>query len=140
MKIKALFEKYREIIMYLIFGVLTTLVSIATYFVCTKLFLDANNAVQLQAANIIAWIVSVTFAYFTNKKHVFQSEGGVVKEMIKFYLSRLSTLLIDMGLMYLLVTLAGINDMISKIAVNIVVIVSNYVLSKFLVFKKEKKD
>lgn len=140
MNIKALFQKYREIIMYLIFGVLTTVVSIATYFICTKLFLDANDPFQLQAANVIAWIVSVTFAYFTNKKHVFHSNGGVFKEMIKFYLSRLGTLLIDMALMYLLVTLAGINDMISKIAVNVVVIVSNYVLSKFIVFKENKKD
>ena len=124
--------------MYLIFGVLTTVVSLLTYFLCTTLVLDADNALQLQAANVISWIVSVTFAYVTNKIFVFHSQNAVARELRKFYLSRFGTLLIDMALMYILVTAAEINDMTSKIVVQVIVIVSNYILGKFLVFREEK--
>ena len=137
-KICELFLRNREIIMYLIFGVLTTTVSLFTYFLCTTLFFDAEHAIQLQAANVIAWIVSVTFAYVTNKIFVFRSQKPVGKEIISFYVSRVGTLVIDMVLMYLLVTVAGISDILVKVFVQIVVIVSNYVLGKFLVFKEEK--
>lgn len=133
-------KKYREIVMYLIFGGLTTVVSLATYFVCTAFVLDAEHAVQLQIANMISWLVSVTFAYLTNKKYVFQSHNTMSKEAGKFYLSRLSTLVIDMALMYLLVTMLDIDDAMAKIAVQIIVIVINYLLGKFLVFKEEKTN
>lgn len=138
-RLQSIFEKHREIIMYLLFGVLTTLVSLITYFLCTTLFLDADNAVQLQIANVIAWIVSVLFAYVTNRKYVFKSHNSVIREMAKFYLSRVSTLLIDMLLMYVLVTVSGIADGVAKIVVQIVVIVANYVFGKLLVFKGEYK-
>ena len=126
--------------MYLIFGGLTTVVSLATYLVCTAFVLDAEHAVQLQIANMISWFVSVTFAYLTNKKYVFQSNNTISKEAGKFYLSRLSTLVIDMALMYLLVTMLDIDDAMAKIAVQIIVIVINYLLGKFLVFKEEKTN
>lgn len=135
----SLFKKYREIIMYLIFGVLTTVVSLAVYFLCTKTFLNAEDALQLQFANVISWFVSVLFAFVTNRLFVFESKGNWIVEMIKFYSSRVSTLLLDMLLMFVLVTLVGVNDMISKIIVQFVVIVANYVLSKLLVFKEDKK-
>lgn len=138
-RLKIIFEKHREIIIYLIFGVLTTLVSLVTYFLCTTLFLDVDNAIQLQIANVISWIVSVLFAYVTNRKYVFQSQNSVIKEMAKFYLSRVSTLIIDMLLMYMLVTVSGIVDGIAKIIVQVVVIVTNYVFGKLLVFKGEYK-
>lgn len=139
-KIKELFLKNREIVMYLLFGVLTTVVSLFTYYVCTTLFLDVVDAVQLQIANVIAWIVSVTFAYITNKKFVFHSRNSVVKEIQSFYVSRLGTLAIDMFLMYLLVTYMGIHDIAAKVFVQVVVIVSNYILGKFLVFKEGKYE
>lgn len=139
-KIKELFLKNREIVMYLVFGVLTTVVSIFTYFVCTALFLDAENAAQLQIANVMAWIVSVTFAYITNKKFVFHSRNSVGREIQSFYVSRLGTLAIDMLLMYLLVTYMGINDIMAKVFIQVVVIVSNYILGKFLVFKEGKYE
>ena len=102
-KIKELYLKYKEIINYLIFGVLTTVVSLGTYYALVLTILDANNPIELQIANIIAWITCVTFAYFTNKKYVFApTTKNVWREMIEFYSSRLLSLFVDMGLMFLL--------------------------------------
>ena len=135
-KIKQLYIKYREIINYLIVGGLTTFVSLGTYYLCVFTFLDPTYALQLQIANILSWIAAVTFAYFTNRKFVFESKNqNIAKEAVSFYLSRIATLLLDMGFMLLLVTLAGINDKIAKLVVQVLVMISNYVLSKFLVFK-----
>jgi len=138
-KLIKLFVKYKEIAMYLIFGVLTTVVSIGTYYLCTKLFLDAKNPIELQAANIISWIVSVTFAYVTNKLFVFESKGNILKEAVKFYSSRLGTLGLEIVLMYILVTVLKLSDLPVKIAVQFIVIAANYVLSKLLVFKEKNK-
>lgn len=136
--IKDLYIKYQEVIKYLIFGVLTTIVSLGTYYLCVFTFLDATKPLELQIANIISWIVSVTFAYITNKKYVFsKTNKSVIKESIEFYSSRLATLLIDMGFMFIFVTLLHFNDKIIKIIVQVIVIVSNYILSKLIVFKKK---
>lgn len=137
-KIKNLFIKYQEIISYLIFGVLTTVISLATYYLLVYTILDPNKGFELQIANIISWIAAVTFAYSTNRKYVFKSNKEKrLKEAFNFYLSRLSTLLIDMFLMWLLVTKLSFNDKVIKMIVQIVVIVLNYVFSKFLVFGKQ---
>ena len=137
-KIKDLFIKYQEIISYLIFGVLTTVISLATYYLLVYTILDPNKGFELQIANIISWIAAVTFAYFTNRKYVFKSNKEKrLKEAFNFYLSRLSTLLIEMFLMWLLVTKLSFNDKVIKIIVQVAVIVLNYVFSKFLVFKKK---
>lgn len=137
-KIKDLFIKYQEIISYLIFGVLTTVISLATYYLLVYTILDPNKGFELQIANIISWIAAVTFAYFTNRKYVFKSNKEKrLKEAFNFYLSRLSTLLIDMFLMWLLVTELSFNDKVIKMIVQIIVIVLNYVFSKFLVFGKQ---
>ena len=125
--------------MYLIFGVLTTAVSIATYYACTKLIFSPQNPVELQAANVVSWIISVTFAYVTNRLFVFKTCGGFVKEAIKFFSSRLGTLGLEIILMYLLVTLLKLSDLPVKIAVQFVVIAANYVLSKLIVFKEKNK-
>ena len=138
-KIAKYYKKHREVILYLIFGVLTTLVSLFTYFVCVSFFLDTTKAMELQTANIIAWFVSVLFAYVTNRRYVFQSQGGIGHEMVKFYLSRIGTLGMDMFLMHLLVTAGGIQDGIAKVIVQVFVIVANYILGKLLVFKEEYK-
>ena len=71
-KIKELLIKYEEVIRYLIIGVLTTIVSLATYYILTFTVLDPKVSIQLQITNVISWIVSVTFAYFTNRKYVFK--------------------------------------------------------------------
>ena len=130
-----IFKKYREIIMYLIFGVLTTVVSLMIYFVCTNTFLKADDPVQLQISNIISWIGSVTFAFLTNRKFVYQSQGVITKEARAFYVSRLGTLVVDMLLMYVLVTVIHMNDGIAKVIVQVFVIVANYITGKLLVFR-----
>ncbi len=137
--IKDLYKKYEEIIKYLIFGVLTTVVSLVTYYLLVYTILNPDDATQLQIANIISWISCVTFAYVTNRKYVFDSKDkNILKEMAKFYSSRLTTLFIDMGMMFLFVTVLHFNDKIIKMIVQIIIIVLNYVLSKLLVFKKRK--
>ena len=140
-KIKELYLKYKEIINYLIFGVLTTIVSLVTYYICVYTILDPDNAVQLQIANVISWIISVAFAYITNRKFVFESkEKNKIKEASKFVTSRIATLIMDMAIMYVGVTALKFNDKIMKLISQVVVIVMNYILSKILVFKKEKNN
>lgn len=138
-KIIRLYKKYEEILNYIIVGAFTTFVSLSSYFICVNVFFDVNNASELQFANIISWILSVTFAYFCNRKFVFKSNNkNKLKESIKFFTSRISTLFIDMGIMFLLVTILSFNDTISKIIVQVVVLVLNYLFSKFIVFNKKK--
>lgn len=135
--IKNLFDKYREIIMYLIFGVLTTVVSLAVYYLLVYTILNPDNAIQLQIANIISWMAGVAFAYITNRSVVFQSKNkNKVKEAANFVLARVVTLIMDMIIMFIGVTLLHGSDKILKLISQVVVIVSNYIFSKLFVFKK----
>ena len=135
-----LIKKYKEIISYLIVGVLTTVVSLGVYYGLVFTILNPKNPVQLQMANVSSWIAAVTFAYFANRIVVFRSENkNIIKEMISFFTARVGTLLMDMGIMFVFVTLLGFNDKIIKLVVQVVVTVANYVISKFFVFKKEKR-
>ena len=135
--IKELYLKYKEIINYLIFGVLTTVVSLATYYICVYTFLNPDNSLQPQVANIVSWIAGVTFAYITNRKFVFESEEQEkLKEAGKFVTSRIATLLTDMLIMFIGVTILKLNDKIIKLISQIIVIIANYLLSKMLVFRK----
>lgn len=137
--IKNLYLKYKEIINYLIFGFLTTVVSLGIYYLLTITILDPNKPVELQIANVISWIFAVNFAYFTNRKYVFNSQDKhVFKEMLKFYLARITSLLIDMLLMYILVSKLKYNDRIMKIIVQVVVIVMNYLFSKIFIFNSQR--
>lgn len=131
----------REIISYLIVGLLTTVVCLGTYYLVTCTFLDPKNSLELQIANIISWVVAVIFAYFTNRKYVFKSkEKNILKEGSKFCLSRIITLLLDMLTMFIGVTLLSFNDRIAKLISQVVVTVGNYIISKFFVFKDGKKN
>ena len=122
---------------YLVVGILTTLVSLGIYYICVLCFLNPNVSWQLQLSNIISWFGAVLFAYFTNRKYVFKSQNSkIVKEAIAFSCSRLGTLLLDMVLMFISVTLCGMNDKIVKLVVQVVVTIGNYILSKFFVFNK----
>jgi len=137
--IKNLYLKYKEIINYLIFGVLTTVVSLLTYYLLVFTILNPNNPLELQIANIVSWITCVTFAYITNRIYVFNSKNkNIIKEIIKFYSSRITTLFIDMAFMFILVTKLKLNDKIIKIIIQIIIIILNYILSKILVFKQNK--
>lgn len=136
--IKELYIKYKEIINYLIFGVLTTIVSLATYYLLVLTILNPNKPLELQIANIISWITCVTFAYITNRKYVFNSSNkNILKEGIKFYSSRLTTLFLDMLFMYIFVSKLNFNDKIIKIIIQIIITILNYILSKILVFKNK---
>lgn len=128
---------YKELIAYFVVGVLTTLVSLGTYYIVTSTFLDPLVPIELQIANVLSWILAVIFAYFTNRKYVFKSkEENKIKEGSKFILSRLVTLLLDMLTMFLLVSILSMNDKIAKIISQILVIIGNYLISKLIVFKK----
>lgn len=138
-KCKKIYKKNEEIINYLIVGGLTTLISLLTYYLCVNTFLNPSDGIQLQIANIITWIVGVSFAYVTNRIFTFKSkEKNIVKECMTFVGSRILTLLLDMFVMFLLVTIFGWNDKISKIISQILVIMGNYIISKFVVFDKKK--
>ncbi len=135
--IKNMYLKYQEIVNYLIAGVLTTIVSLAIYYGLTFTVLNPDNPFLLQAANVLSWIGAVVFAYFINRSFVFKSErNDRWKEFIEFVLGRVGTLLMDMGTMFLLVTVMGVNDKIAKLVVQVIVTVGNYVISKIFVFKK----
>lgn len=135
-----IYKKYEELINYLIIGILTTVVSLATYYLLTLTILDANNKVYLQIANIISWLASVTFAYFTNRKYVFKVKNkSNIKECLNFYISRISTLLIDMIIMYIFVSILKFDNKIVKLIAQVVIIILNYILSKFIVFKSSKE-
>lgn len=134
-----IYKKNKEVINYLIFGFLTTLINLLTYFILTSILLDASKVIELQSANIISWITAVIFAYFTNRKYVFDSKNNnKIKEIFSFFIARLATLVVDMIIMYLGVNILFLNDKFVKIISQIIVIVANYVLSKLFVFKKSK--
>ena len=137
-KLINLYQKYKELINYLIVGGLTTVVSLGVYYGCVLTFLNPEVPVQLQAANVLSWIAAVTFAYFTNRKYVFESKNEKrLQEAAAFYGSRVTTLRLDMFCMFLMVTLMGWNDKVAKLIVQVLVTVANYILSKFLVFRKK---
>ena len=141
-KLLKLYKEHREIANYLIVGGLTTLVSLVVKYALLFTILDATNGIQLQIAVIISWIISVAFAYWANRKYVFESKSkDYLKEIGLFVSSRISTLLLDMFIMWFFVTLLKLNTqvwvIIWTIISQILVIVLNYILSKFIVFKKK---
>ena len=127
-----LYLKYKEIINYLIVGVLTTVVSIISYAVLR--FIIPNYII----CTVLSWIVAVLFAYITNRVFVFNSKDKkIMKEFIKFISCRLITLVTEVLIMFIAVDLLKINDLISKIVVQFVIIILNYILSKLIVFKNK---
>ena len=136
-KVWELFLKYKEMVLYLVFGGLTTLVNIVTY----ALFAYVFNMGTV-ASTALAWIVSVIFAYITNKIFVFESKTDslamAVTECVSFFGCRLATGIMDIAVMYVSVDLLHFNDIIMKIVSNVLVVVLNYIFSKLFIFKKEE--
>ena len=138
-RILGLYRRYREQVNYLFFGGLTTLVNIVGYALLRKLGVPSDPATWTATA------VSILFAYFTNRRWVFESRAAgraAWREFGSFIACRISTLLLDAGVMYLCVTLPGRGEdmawcMLIKIATNVLVIIINYVLSKWIIFKKK---
>ena len=132
-------KNVKEVISYLIVGVLTTVVSFVTYFALTRTFLNPDNAVKLQIANIISWIAAVAFAYITNRIFVFESKNkNIFLEIVLFVAARLLSLAMDMGCMFIVVTLLKRSDLIGKLVSQVVVTIANYILSKLIVFRRKK--
>lgn len=130
---KSLLIKYKEILLYLTFGMATTLVNIVAYALCTKIL-----SINWQISNIVAWILAVLFAYITNRKYVFESKNSnIFGEIVSFFWFRFLSFILDMGFMYLLVDMIKMDDIVAKIIVQIIVIVMNYVFSKLFIFKKK---
>ena len=133
-----LYKKYEEIINYLIMGVLTTLVSIVSYFIFAKVF-----GINYLVSNVISWIIAVAFAYITNKIFVFKDKEKEKKQVLiqiyQFVKYRLLSLIIDIVLMYIFVEVIKMDDMIAKVINQVIVIVLNYVFSKLFVFKNKNK-
>ncbi len=151
-KIKTLFIKYKELITYVIFGVLTTLVNFVCFWVLNKIFGDHVYLLN----NAIAWVVSVVFAYVTNKLWVFESKSWnikiVAREVVSFFAARLFSFGVEEGGLWLLVdvlSMGGISFMllgfeitgqlIAKVILAVIVVILNYFFSKFLIFTKKKK-
>lgn len=136
-KFTDIYNRYREQILYLVFGGVTTLISIITYAVFTELA-DINILI----ANILSWIISVAVAYATNKSVVFRSDkkgvAQVLTEALSFYAGRLLTLLIEEAILFVFIDLVKLPNMPVKIIAQIIIIVLNYIISKVFIFKKTK--
>jgi putative flippase GtrA len=125
----------KEIISYLFFGVLTTIVNFVAYFILTDIF-----SMHYTIATAISWLLAVLFAFITNKIYVFKTKGtlsSIIKELISFIFFRILSLGLDLGLMIILVSTLKLDDLFSKIVVNIVIVIVNYALSKFVIFTKK---
>ncbi|MBN3554014.1 GtrA family protein [Fictibacillus nanhaiensis] len=123
----------QEVISYLFFGVLTTLINFISYLLLTDVL-----GVLYTAATVVSWIVAVLFAYITNKIYVFKTQGNILKELGSFIVFRLLSLGLDLGLMIVMVSMLQINDLFSKVVVNILVVIINYLLSKFMIFQRKE--
>lgn len=127
----------RNLGLYGIFGVFTTLINILTY----KVLIDMN--IQYMLSNIVAFVVSVIFAYITNRKWVFKSKANtifkVLEEFLKFLITRITTFLFDFFGMIFMVEVLCLGKLYSKIFINIVVIILNYLFGKKMVFSDSEE-
>ena len=133
----SIYHKYEEVLSYLIFGFLAFVVNYVVYAVGIKAF-----SLNYQVSNMIAWVVAVIFAYWTNRTFVFKSKTkeitSILKEFASFVSARLATLVLEIVILWLFVDVLNINDMFAKLVGQFVVIVTNYFLSKLWIFKKRK--
>lgn len=137
--IMGLYAEYKEVINYLVFGGLATVVNFVCYFIFARLI-----GIDEVISSGLSWFFSVLFAYVTNKIFVFESKTNTIKDFIKeivsFFLARvLSGALCDVGTFALMVKIFGINDIVAKIVTQVMVVVVNYIFSKCFIFRKEEK-
>ncbi len=150
--IKKLFIKYKELITYVVFGVLTTLVNFFAFWLFTKIFGEELYLIN----NAIAWVVGVIFAYITNKLFVFESKSWnlkvVTKEITGFLGARIFSFLVEEGGMFLFITVLGLGEksltilsltitgqFIVKILLAVIVVILNYIFSKFFIFRMKNE-
>lgn len=139
-KIIELYTTYKEVVNYLVFGVLATLVNFISYYIFAKIL-----GIEEITSSGLSWFCAVLFAYITNKIFVFDSKTetkiAFFKEMICFFLARIvSGILCDVGTFALMVKVFHINDIISKIVTQVMVVIVNYLFSKLIVFRKKKEE
>ena len=134
-KLKALMVRYRDVIVYLVFGVLTTVVNYIIYLPCYN-----GLGLSGSVSNAIAWVGAVAFAYLTNKPFVFRSHDWsaktVIPELTKFVGCRVGSGVVETAIIFLTVDLLGWNGNVMKLLTSVLVVVLNYIGSKLLVFKK----
>jgi len=134
-KVRSLILKYQDIILYVIFGVLTTVVNFLVYFLFSRII-----PVYYIAANAIAWIASVLFAFVTNRIFVFKSEAtsraGIAREFFAFVASRVISGLLETAMLFFGVDVASLPDIPVKIAAAVLVVIINYLFSKYFIFVK----
>lgn len=135
-KIAYIYNRYREQILYIAFGALTTAVSILVY----ALFAELLSVDEL-IANVLSWLIAVMFAFVTNRIWVFRSEEkgrtAILRQMLTFYGGRVVTLLIEEFILWLFVKQLDFNGLAVKTAAQIAVIVLNYIISKLLIFRRK---
>lgn len=138
-----IYVKYEEILVYLVVGVMTTIVSWSCKFLANFIFYGGvaeHTSVQTTILSLINWTSGVIFAYFTNRAYVFKSHGPMWPEAGKFVLSRVSTFFLDYVIMLVFDTMLGFNFYLVTIVSAVLVTVANYVFSKLMVFNKKNKD
>lgn len=152
-KIKELFKKYEELILYVVFGGLTTVVNFISFWAFNKILGEDLYLVS----NIVAWFISVVFAYVTNKLWVFESKSWsfkvLVKEVPEFFLARVFSLAVEEAGLWLFIDKLGFDafhfsvlgfevtgKLIAKVVLAVIVVILNYFFSKFVIFAKKKKD
>ena len=135
MHISELLQRYKSQLLYLFFGGCTTLVNVAVYGLCTRM-----AALSTALSTSVAWGTAVLFAYLTNRTWVFESRAhtapGILRELWSFLLCRLATGALDLAIMYLCVDRLGLPDIPVKLLSNLLVIVLNYIASKWIIFSK----
>lgn len=151
--IKEALKKYKELILYVLFGGLTTVVNFVVFYLMNR---AAGEELYL-VNNVIAWLAAVLFAYITNKLWVFESKSlaakTVLKELAEFFSARIFSLGIEEGGLWLFVDKLGFDSfafsilgfevtgkLIAKLALAVIVVILNYFFSKFIIFKKNKKN
>ena len=125
-----------QLILYGIFGVLTTVINIFVYWLCTRVF-----SWPVVISTVIAWVIAFLFAYWSNRKFVFNSKNpDILKEFTEFFSCRIATGILDVIIMYIFVDVLGFYDVIIKTASNILVVILNYIASKLFIFKGGKSS
>lgn len=132
---KKLLKKYKELISYVFWGAATTAVNYCVYFLCTQLL-----QIQYLISNVLSWVAAVAFAFVVNKLFVFASKswkaGTVLPELWKFVSARILSGVMETGILFLFVELLKLPDGFVKVAAGVLVILLNYVISKWLIFKQ----
>ena len=132
-----MYRKYEEGINYLIFGFLAFVLNYGLYYL-----FDNVLGMHYMVATVLSWVLTVVFSYWTNRTFVFKIKNkyaqSLLEEFLSFIGARVATELLEMGLMFLMVGCAGLNEMISKFVCQVLVIVANYFLSKLWIFKEKK--